>query len=661
MTEDTANQTTVGHDVFVSYASHDAAVANSIVENLEQHGCKCWIAPRDVAPGSQYADEIVGAINGSKVFVLVLSEHAVSSPHVGRELERAASKRRRIIVLRTDAAPLTRSFEYFLSESQWIDVAALGVPASLTKLSQAVRQRLEPSSWVSPGLGTDVRNPADRKHKPSYLTIKRLVAAAVFVVAAAVVVGVMVRYWPSKQGGPQAPMVAAISDKSIAVLPFVDMSEKKDQEYFGDGMAEEILNLLVRIPGLKVIGRTSSFQFKGKPDDLRNIGSTLGVVYVVEGSVRRSADHIRVTAQLIDARDGAHRWSETYDRSVSDVLVVQSEIATGLVRALQLEVNASAHFEQQALRNGEAYDSYLRGLHAWNRFNESGFEEAAVDFRHALDVDPSFALAAEELARTRLMQAIWGFVPPQTGYDQARAAAEATLQLNPNSALAHAVLGSVHTAYDFDWPAAEREINIAMALAPTNPHVLIFAADECLAVGRWNEAVRLMDAASAADPLHPGIYEDSGAAYLRLGRLTEAEKAARRVLEITPTYAGGHYQLAVILLTEGKNEAALAELQKETVPAATLGGLALVYHAMHRPRDADAALARFEGEHAKDFPMGVAEAYAVRGQNDQAFKWLDTAFALKDTNLWLFKGDPLLKNLEGDPRYQTFLKKMKLP
>ena len=191
--------------VFVSHSSQDAAVANAIVESLEQHGIKCWIAPRDATPGSQYADEILRAVNEAKVLVLVLSEHTVASPHVGREVERAASRRHRTIVLRTDAVSLTRSFEYFLSESQWIDVAALGMPAALTKLTQAVGQRLSPSSWVSPGLGTDVRDPADRKRKPSYLTIKRLLAAAVFLVIAAVVVGVMVRYWPSKQEAPQAP------------------------------------------------------------------------------------------------------------------------------------------------------------------------------------------------------------------------------------------------------------------------------------------------------------------------------------------------------------------------------------------------------------------------------------------------------------------------
>jgi TolB-like protein len=167
----------------------------------------------------------------------------------------------------------------------------------LTKLSQAMRQRLEPSCWVSPGLGTDVRNPAHRKRNLNYLTIKRLVAAAAFVVVAAVVVGVMVRYWPSKQGGSQARVVAAITEKSIAVLPFADMIEKKDQEYFADGMAEEIIDLLVKVPGLKVISRTSSFQFKGKNQDLQSIATQLGVAYVLQGSVRKSGDRLWVTAQ----------------------------------------------------------------------------------------------------------------------------------------------------------------------------------------------------------------------------------------------------------------------------------------------------------------------------------------------------------------------------
>jgi TIR domain len=208
--------------VFISYASQDAAIANSIVENLEQRGIKCWIAPRDVTPGLQYSDQIVGALNDTKVLVLVLSEHVAASPNVGREIERAASKQLRIIVLRINAAPLTRSFEYFLSESQWVEVAALGMPAALRKLTQAVAQRLAPSSWVSPGLGADVRESADGTRKPTYLNIKRLIAAAALLAAAALVIGVMVRYWPSKKRASPPPDAAAISGKSIAVQAFAD-------------------------------------------------------------------------------------------------------------------------------------------------------------------------------------------------------------------------------------------------------------------------------------------------------------------------------------------------------------------------------------------------------------------------------------------------------
>jgi hypothetical protein len=184
--------------VYVSYAPQDAAVADAVVEKLGRHGIKCWIAPPNEMAVSRYADEIIEAINSAKVIVLVLSENSVGCAHVGREIERAASKQRRIIVLRTAATALPRSFEYFLSESQWIDVAAVGMPAALAKLTQAVGQRLSPSSWVSASLGTDVRDPADRVRRSSYQIIRRLVAAVVFLAAAAVVIGVFVRYWPSK-------------------------------------------------------------------------------------------------------------------------------------------------------------------------------------------------------------------------------------------------------------------------------------------------------------------------------------------------------------------------------------------------------------------------------------------------------------------------------
>jgi len=647
--------------VFISYASQDAGVANSIVENLEQHGIKCWIAPRDVTPGSQYADEIVGAINDAKVFVLVLSEHAVASPHVGRELERAASKRRRIIVLRTDAAPLTRSFEYFLSESQWLDVTALGVPAALTKLTQAAGQSLAPSSWVSSGFGTDVRDPADRKRKPSYLTIRRVVAAAAFLFVAAVVVGVMVRYWPSKQGGPQALVVAAISDKSIAVLPFVDMSEKKDQEYFADGMAEEIIDLLVRIPGLKVISRTSSFQFKGKTADLRSIATQLGVAYVLEGSVRQSGDRLRVTAQLIDSRDGTHLFSQNYDRVLSDVLKMQDEIADTLVRALQIEMSSEGIASRPALRNTDAYTLYLQGQHAFDRFDQQGFEQAASYFQQALDLDPSLAIAASKLAAAYMVLGEWGFMPPAVAFEPARRAEELALKLDHNLADAHAGLGRIHGVYDWDWSAADRELKLAQALAPNDARILFVGALQSLSTGHWDEALKLVNASLTQDPLNPSGYFVLYQVQLRRGRSAEAEAAIRRTLAISPTFSRAHFYLGRVLLAHNQPEAALTEMRKEGDDATRLGGSAMAYFALRRKADSDEALAQMVKDQAKHNPFYIAQVYAFRGESDEAFNWLDRAYEQKDLSLSHIKGDVPFKTLESDPRYKAFLKKMNLP
>ena len=220
---------------------------------------------------------------------------------------------------------------------------------------------------------------------------------AAIVVAVALAGGYFLdKAWRSKHE-PTAS-TAVISDESIAVLPFTDMSEKKDQEYFADGMAEEILDLLATIPGLKVIGRTSSFQFKGKTEDLRSIGAQLGVAYVLEGSVRKSGDHLRVTAQLINSKDGTRLWSQTYNRDLSDVLKMQDEIAVSLVRALQIEVSQNDIVSRPALRNTQAYTLYLQGLHSFDRTDQQGFEQAASDFQQALDLDPSFLAARSKNA-----------------------------------------------------------------------------------------------------------------------------------------------------------------------------------------------------------------------------------------------------------------------
>ncbi len=675
--------------VFLSYASEDAEAAARIADALRAADIEVWFDKSELRGGDAWDRQIRRQIHDCALFIPIISAHSQArlEGYFRREWKLAADRTHDMAEEKAFLVPVVIddiSERYASVPEKFRDVQWTQLPAGETPPTFVVRV----SRLLSPELAhpqTEVRSPAAAvphaaaasRQPASSPTTSRQTQWVLPLIALVTVIGVgyvaVDKFVLSKRpsGGAQpsvsagqssAPAPSAMPEKSIAVLPFGDLSEKRDQEYFAEGMAEEIMNLLVKIPELKVIGRTSSFQFKGKTDDLRKIGTTLGTAYVVEGSVRRSSDHIRVTAQLIDTRDGAQRWSETYDRDASDVLKVQREIATSLVRALQLEVTPFSHFQGQALvRNGEAYDSYLRGLHALNRYDQGGFEEAVANFRHALELDPSFAPAGGALALTLRDLVDYGFVPQQAGWEQARAAAEAALKLDPNSAIAHAVLGNVYTEFEWDWLAAARELKTAVVLAPNYPPVLGFAAMERLALGQWGEALHFLDAATTADPLDPTVYVYRAWTYVRMGRLAEAESAANRALEIDPTMAWGHYYLGNALLMRGRPEEALPEMQRETHVGAQQQGLAVVYQALGQTKEADAAQARLAIESAVLWPMGIAEAYAFRGQNDRAFDWLDKAYARKDAGLWCIKGDPLLRNLEGDPRYSAFLRKMNLP
>jgi len=522
--------------VFISYASQDVAIADGVVKTLEGHGFKCWIAPRDVKAGALYADAIVRAIRGAKAFVLVLSESAIDSSHVGKEVERASSKKRPIIALRVDAAPLTPALEYFLSESQWVEARAENMEAAYSRLIDAIREPEQTGPAFRPNVPSGVAAATASAANPKSRRNRNLLLAGIAFIGAVVVALLADKFWLEKHVATEQPMTTAakvVSDKSIAVLPFTDMSEKKDQEYFADGMAEEVLDLLAKIPSLTVIGRTSSFQFKGKNADLRTIGAQLNAAHVLEGSVRKSGDEVRVTAQLINTRTGTHEWSETYDQRFGDVLKMQDEIATGLVRALQVTVGADEQQSPPNLKSAEAYDLYLRGWHAFDRLDDAGLETAVGYFQQALELDPSFIRAAEWLALARELLPEAGFVPPRENFERARASVERALKLNPRSALMHSLLAVIHALYDWDWAAASDESKRALALEPRNPVVLTNVGQVEEALGQWDEATRLFTASLALDPLSTPAHFELGLVRLCTGRLSEAEAEFRQVLKIT--------------------------------------------------------------------------------------------------------------------------------
>jgi TolB-like protein len=525
-----------------------------------------------------------------------------------------------------------------------------------SKLVEAVKKHLAFGAATSATNGIQASAVQRKAATPQWVLV--IVAA---VVAVVLVSGYFLvdKAWRSKP--ETTASTAVISDKSIAVLPFTDMSEKQDQEYFADGMAEEIIDLLVKVPGLKVVGRTSSFQFKGQRQDLRTIGARLGAAYVLEGSIRKTGDELRVTAQLIDSRSGTHLFSQTYDRNLTDVLKVQDEIAASLVRALQIEVSGAGIGSRPALRNTEAYTLYLQGLHALDRFDQQGAEQAATYFQRALDLDPSFAASADALASAYFVLGQFGFLAPTIAFEKGRDAANLALTLDPNLATAHAQLNRIHRAYDWDWAAADREIKLALARSPNDSFILFMAAVQSLTLGRWDDALKQLNTTLVQDPLNPTVHLILSWIQTRRGHLLEAEAATRRTLEISPTFSRAHFYLGRVLLARGQSQAALTEMQKEGDDATRLSGSAMAYFALRRKADSDAALAQMLKEQAKHNPFYIAQIYAFRGQSDEAFEWLDRAYEQKDVGLSHIKGEAPFKSLEGDPRYKAFLKKMNLP
>jgi TolB-like protein/DNA-binding winged helix-turn-helix (wHTH) protein len=490
-----------------------------------------------------------------------------------------------------------------------------------------------------------------------------IVLSVAFILALGYVVD---KFWLPKHVTTAERQPAATSmvagDKSIAVLPFVDMSEKRDHEYFADGMAEEIIDLLATIPALRVIGRTSAFQFKGTQQDLRTVGAKLGVAYLVEGSVRRANERVRVNVQLSDTRDGVHRWSETYDRPAGDVLQVQDEIAVQVARALELGVGADRPQSRRRFKNDEAYDLYLRGLYAADRNDVDELAAAVTFLQHALDIDPTFSDAAVALSFTYWSQANQGMVQPNVGMEKARRAAEYAVKIDTASGLSHAILGAIHTKYDRDWTDADREFNKALALAPHDGMVLLLAARLPLALGRYAAARRLIKESIVYDPLSAASYQQLYYAEVFSGHLMEGEAAARRMIEIAPAYDWGHMQHGLTLLLLGDREAALAEMTRDSNPMARAEGLAMVYHALGRKDESNAALKKLLAEGSDTLPYVIAEVYAYRDERDQALTWLERAYTLRDPALaGIVLGDPCLKNLKNDAQFKAFLRKMNLP
>jgi serine/threonine protein kinase/Tfp pilus assembly protein PilF len=447
---------------------------------------------------------------------------------------------------------------------------------------------------------------------------------------------------------------------SIAVLPFADMSPQKDQEYFSDGLAEQLLDDLAKTSGLRVIARTSSFQFKGKNEDLRVIGKKLDVANILEGSVRKEGNKLRITAQLIQASDGSHLWSDTYDRQLTDIFAVQDDIARSVSGALKVTLLGGKTASAKT-QNVEAYNAVLQGRYFSSRLSKEDTQKAIDYFQQALKLDPSYALAWTYLAETHFLQAFNAQLPAEEGFGKARKEVQKALQLDPNLAHAHAILAFIKLSYDLDWEGADASFKRAIDLEPGNARSLGMAAWLQCSLGRFDEAIELTRKSIQLDPLEAGSYGNLCNFAICSGRLSEAEAAARKGLELDPQIPFAHYMLARIYLERSNPQAAASEIEREKDPVYHRGGLPLVYYAAGKKKEADAALAEAIEKDQNVAAYLIAEIYAYRGEKDQAFEWLDRAYVQRDSYLPILKGDPLLRNIRSDPRYRAFLQKMRLP
>lgn len=459
--------------------------------------------------------------------------------------------------------------------------------------------------------------------------------------------------------------VSTPGNASIAVLPFADMSQDQDQQYFTDGLADELINDLAQIPGLKVVARSSAFEFRGANQDVRSVGHKLGVSNILEGSVRKDRDRFRISVELTNTESGFQIWTQTYDRKISDIFAVQDEIAAAVSDALEVKLlgsNGSAVSASAQETSPEAYQAYLQGEYYQGRGEgKEDLEKALTSANQAIKLDARYAPAWVLRSTTYNLMAGFGLVENAEGMRQAREDAQHAVALDPNLASAYLALGDIQASYDWDWSGAEASRKKAARLKPGSADVLRYESLVCEALGRLPEAIEFQKRAAAIDPLRARSYTTLGSQMYELGKYKEAHEAFQKALELNPQKEHDHALQGEVLLAEGRPEDAFKETEMEPSRFWKHLNEALVYHALKREGDSDAALNAVIATDQNGAAFEIAEVYAYRGESNKALAWLDRAYRQRDGGLTYVKVDPLLKSLRRDPRYADLLIKMHLP
>lgn len=460
----------------------------------------------------------------------------------------------------------------------------------------------------------------------------------------------------ARQKGRSEALIESYGDRSIAVLPFADLSPQGDQQYFSDGISEELLNLLAKIPELRVISRSSAFSFRGKDIDIPTIARQLHVAHVLEGSVRKAGPRVRITAQLIDARSDTHLWSQTFDRTLDDIFAIQDEIAAEVVEQLKITLLENAPRARQTVP--EAFTFFLQARYFLDRFTAESLEKAAELYQRALALDPRYPPALKGLAEVYANQAAMGLRPFKESIEFVRELVNKAVSIDPRYADAYAGLGSLSQYFDNDLRSAAQHFEKAVELGPSQATIVGDAGMFALILGRTNQAIKLFEHQVTLDPVSPTAHYQLARALRTAGRFDEAAVAYRTVLNLSPGRIAAQYGLGISLMLNGDLETALQEMKREELQVLRLTGLALVYHALDQAAESDAALEELADKHAQDAASNVAEIHAFRNETEPAFAWLKRAEENNSTDLTGVNVNRLFASLHDDPRWQDLLERL---
>ena len=665
-----------GKAVFLSYASQDAAATQQLCNALRAAGIEVWFDQSELRGGDAWDASIRRQIKACVLFIPIISQytHTRDEGYFRLEWKLAVDRSHLMVADRPFLLPVVIDDTSDQDEKvpdRFRDVQWTRLPGgkNAEAFVERVRRLLSPDATMpaATSVGSSARLASSTvaastpSMSPASRSLVLWIAGGLLALATGYVV--IANFMASKHTAPttEAPPAAAMpraSDKSIAVLPFTDMSEKHDQEYFSDGLSEDLIDLLTKVPELHVPARTSSFYFKGQHVTIAEIAKALSVAYVLEGTVRKAGATIRVRTELIRADNGYNVWSETYDRDLKDIFKVQDEIAGRVLIALKAALPAVKTGDADRTDNTEAYNQYLLGRNFLDQFTLAGFQHGVEAFKKAIALDPHYATAYAGLAEAEAQVADKGGDP--AGLTRAVADADRAIALAPNAENGYRVRGFLRTTFLWDWEGAQKDLEQALSIEP-NGRAQGVMAELFLVQGRLPDAIALQQRAIQSNPLVAVDWTGLGSLLNTADRVPEARAAFVRALEINPNLSIAHLNLALMELHAGRLDPALAEVRRIQDRDWQLLATAIVQYSRHHPQESQQALDELIKTQASEMAYQIAEIYGWRGQKDEAFAWLDRAFAQRDGGLISLKLDEIMASLRTDPRYKTLLRKMNLP